>query len=80
MIVPSKLFGNKNGGRTTKIIPEIKIVPKNVLYNLSLLPKNIEENIMANNGLLYIRVRASPIGMADTAAKHKIITIPAQKP
>ena len=74
------MSGNRNGGLTTRTMPNDKTRPNVILYSLNRFPRNMAEKIMVNIGLLYTTVSASPIGIAVTAAKHRIMTIPAQKP
>lgn len=58
----------------TKIVPNIRVNPKNILYNLKRSLKNIADNTIANIGELQIMVKASPIGNSVTEITVRNIT------
>ena len=67
-------MGKRKGGWMTKIVPNIRVNPKNILYNLKRSLKNIADNTIANIGELQIMVKASPIGNSVTEITVRNIT------
>ena len=71
---------NKNGGRTTKIMPDKSTAPKVILNKRILCPRNADAKIMVIRGLEKISVKASPRGMSNTQLKLQMIIRPPKRP
>ena len=70
----------KNGGRTTKIMPDKSTAPKVILNKRILCPRNNEAKIIVIRGLEKINVKASPRGMNKTQLKLQMIIRPPKRP